>query len=123
MKILKDKKIISLIVVLVMFTAFYFIVVNKISYAFSDNYDEEEAYKKTIEIIEKSASKYGNDNLELFEEEQIIYVKVQDLIDNNYLVANDSGQIKNPLNVKQNLNSNIIKLKYDKEKIYVEVDA
>lgn len=123
MKIFKDKNVIGLIVILVIFTIGYFLLVNKISYAFSNDYDVEKSYNTILSLIEKSAIKYGEQNLELFDKENIIYIKVQDLIDHNLLIANEDGNIKNPLDKKENMNSNIIKIKYENENFEVEVDS
>lgn len=123
MKLLKDKKIIILAFILFLFSIGYFIIVNKISYAFSNNYDLNSLYENTIETIKKCAVKYGENNLELFENEKIIYVKVQDLIDANLLIANEDGNINNPLKENVILNSNIIKIKYENGKITAEVDS
>ena len=122
MKFLKDKKIVGLIVVLVVFTVIYFVAVNKVSYAFSDVYDVNDSYHKTIDTIKKCAEAYGEQNLDMFKKDNIVYIKVQDLIDNKMLVPNSSGNIDNPLKNNETLNSNIIKLKYEDEKIIVEVD-
>lgn len=123
MKIFKDKKIIFLTIILVVFTIGYFVVVNKVSYAFSNNYDLEKAYNNTIKTIEECAIAYGEKNPDLFNEENIVYIKVQDLIDNELLVANKDGNIQNPLKENETLNTNIVKIKKEKEKISVEVDS
>jgi len=120
---LKDKKIVFLGIILVVFTIGYFAIANKISYAFSNDYDFQKAYNRMIETIEKCAIAYGENNIELLKDEKTLYIKVQDLIDNNLLVPNESGNIVNPLNAKENLNSNLIKLKYENKEITVEIDS
>lgn len=123
MKMIKDKKIIILAIVLTIFTIGYFVIVNKISYAFANNYDLTSVYENRIETIKKCAIAYGENNLDLFKEEKIIYVKVQDLIDNNLLAANAEGNIINPLKENETLNTNIIKIKYENDEITAEVDS
>lgn len=123
MKMFKDKKIIFLAAILAVFTIGYFVAVNKISYAFSDNYDLEKAYDNTIKTIEECAIAYGEKNSDLFNEENIIYIKVQDLIDNEILVTNKDGNIQNPLKENETLNTKIVKIKKEKDKISVEVDS
>jgi len=123
MKALKDRKFIILIIILTVFTIGYFIVANKISYAFSNNYDLNALYESTINTIEKSAVSYGENNLDLFKDEKTIYIKVQDLIDNNFLATNEDGIIQNPLKEKESLNSNVIKIKYENKKITVDIDS
>ena len=92
MKIWQDKKIIALGIILMVFTIGYFIIVNKISYAFETNYNVEEEYNSTIETIKASAIAYGSNHLDLFNESDTVYIKVQDLIDANLLVPNDDGK-------------------------------
>jgi hypothetical protein len=123
MKILKDKKIIALAIVLMVFTIVYFVVVNKISYAFSNDFNTDKDYEKVVDIIKESAIVYAEKNKGLFKEDKIIYIKVQDLIDNNLLIANANGEIVNPLNKTQNMNSNIIKIKLEDDKFIAEVDS
>ena len=123
MKIFKDKKVILLVMILMIFTIGYFIVVNKVSYAFSNNYNLETAYDNVIKTIKECAIAYGKNNSKLFEEDDIVYIKVQDLIDSNLLIANIEGNITNPLKENATLNSNIIKIKKENEKFTVEVDG
>lgn len=123
MKRVKDKKMIILAVVLLIFTISYFIIANKISYAFENNYDLNNSYNDTIDTIKKCAIAYAKENKNLFNKEKIIYIKVQDLIDNSLLVANENGDIVNPLKNSENLNSNIIKIKYEGEEFTAEVDS
>lgn len=122
MKIFKDKKIIALLIILVVFTIGYFIIVNKVSYAFQVNSNEKESYDALINVIKECSKKYGIDNPSIFNEEKIAYIKVQDLIDNNLLLTNEDGNIYNPLDKKIIMNSNVIKLKKDKEEIIVEIN-
>ena len=123
MKIIKDKKIIALAIILMVFTIGYFIIANHISYAFSEEFDSSYVYDKTIEIIKEAAISYANQKDELFKEDNIVYVKVQDLIDHNLLATNEDGNIINPLKKEENLNSNIIKIKKNKDGISAEVDS
>ena len=123
MNLLKDKKFIVFVVFVILFTAIYYVAANKISYAFTTDYDINKAFTTTIETIKKCAVAYGKQNLDMFKEEKIIYIKVQDLIDNNFLVPDEKGNIVNPLKNNETLNSNVIKLKYENEEILVEVDS
>ena len=123
MKLIKDKKIIALIVLLLVFTIGYFVIITKMSYAFSYDYDANKSYSIVIDTIKKCATAYGEKNPDLFKDEKVIYIKVQDLIDNNLLVPNEEGNIVNPLNTEETLNTNIIKIKNEDDKISVEVDS
>ncbi len=123
MKLLKDRKIIVLIVILVVFTISYFVIANKISYAFEIADDSEAQYNLIIDNIKNSAIAYGKNNTNLFSENNIIYIKVQDLIDNKFLIPDEDGNLINPLKNSENLNSNVVKIKYENEKFTVEVDS
>ena len=119
MKKLNDKKLLALGIVLVIFTFGYFLIVNKISYAFVNNYDPNNVYDET------SALKYGNDNVTVLEqsENKTIYPKVQDLIDSGYLVPNnENGLLINPMDTSENFNSTLIKIKYENGQITAHVE-
>ena len=121
MKKIKDKKIIVLAVILIVFTIGYFIIVNKISYAFDNNYDLTWAYNNTMNTIKKCAIAYGKDNIDSFNDEGLLYIEVQSLIDNGYIATNEAGNIVNSLNNKENLNNKKIRLKYENKEISAEI--
>ncbi len=122
MKILKDKKMIVLIGILVVFTIGYFMAVNKISHAFGEPYDPNDLYEVTMDTIRKSAIAYGENHTDLFQNDNIVYIKVQDLIDSSLLVPNEEGKIINPLDTKETLNLNVVKIKYEDSMFDAEVD-
>ncbi len=117
-KVLNDKKIIVLILALLIFTVGYFSIINKVSYAFTDN-NQEKNYDKLIEIIKDSAEYYGEKHKDIFKEEKIAYIKIQDLIDDTCLAADENGLVINPVN-NETLNSKVIKLKSGEKGIDVE---
>lgn len=121
MKKIKDKKIIILALILVVFTICYFTIVNKVSYSFEDNYDFSIALKNKEDIITKCAEKYGKDNLESFSKEGLMYITVQNLVDNGCLIPNESGNIINLNDPKEFLNSKKIRIKNENEKISAEI--
>ena len=122
-KFLKDKKLIALVAILLIFTIGYFTIANKISYAFVIDYDRDKEYENTIDIIKKSAIVYGEKNPDLFKENNTIYIKVQDLIDKNFLIGDENGDIINPLEENETLNSNVVKIKFEDDKVSAEVDS
>ena len=83
MKYLSDKKIICLILILAVFTIGYFIIVNRVSYAFSSSIDQDELYAEMIDTIKLASTKYAEKNKDKFEDSNIMVIKVQDLVDNN----------------------------------------
>jgi len=118
---IKDKKIIILALILIVFSIGYFIIVNKVSYAFENNNDLKFIYESKIETIVECAEVYGKNNLDSFNEEGILYITVQNLIDNGYLAPDENGNIINILNDNENLNDKKIRIKKDGEKIKAEI--
>ena len=74
-------------------------------------------------MIKKCALTYASNNKNLFKEENIVYIKVQDLIDSNILLANEEGIITNPLKNNESMNNNVVKLKLEDGKVDVTVDG
>ncbi len=125
MSVLKDKKVVALAIILLIFTVFYFVIANKISYAFEDDMDSQEIYNNTLDIIKKSAIAYGEDNLELLmnSEDKTIYPQIQELIDKGYLIPNnENGNMTNPNDNKEILNSTWVKIKYVDGKISADIN-
>lgn len=123
MKFIKDKKVIMLIAIIFVFTISYFIVVNHVSFAFSNKYDVNKSYSTLIDTIKQCSIAYAKNNPNLFKNDNIIYIKVQDLIDSNLLVTNNNENIINPIDQTSSLNSNIIKIKIENDEIVVSVDS
>lgn len=121
MKKIKDKKIIVLILILLIFTVSYFVIVNKVSYAFDDNVDLDKFYSSRLDVITTCAVAYGKANIKEFNEEGLLYITVQTLVDNNYLVANSDGIVENYLNDKEPLNEKKIRIKNENDEISAEV--
>ncbi len=120
-KMLKDKKIIALIIVLSVFTLGYFILVNKVSYAFVQTSNLDELYEVTINAIKETSVVYAQQNMDKFEN-NILSFSVQDLVDNKLVVTNSEGEVANPKNSKEPLNSHVITVKYIDGKYEVKVD-
>ncbi len=123
MKIFKDKKIIALCSILLLFTIFYFVSIFKISYAFQESETSKYVYDKMIETIKLSAEKYAKENANKFKEEDTIYLKIQDLIDANLLATNSEGNIVNPTNKDDILNTKVLKIKKEDKNYIVEIDG
>ncbi len=122
MNLYKDKKIIALGIVLLVFTIMYFIVVNRMSYAFETENLSKDSYNSLISTIKECAKAYASHNMELFKEETTVYIKIQDLIDSNFLIPNNGENVVNPIDNTTILNSNIIKIKKEDNSFSVEVD-
>lgn len=111
---------IELLVVIAVFGIVYFVAANKISYAFSTDYDTE-LYNQTLNYIETSAKIYGEYNLALFEEEKEVYVTVGELAEKNIVLANTEGTVNDPRDENKNLNNMKIKLTYKNDKVTAKV--
>jgi hypothetical protein len=95
---------------LFVFTIFYFVSANNISHAFE--YDEaQENYNMRINFIKSMADIYAKRNMELFDEGNVIYITVQDLVDNGLIEAdNDNGDVKDPTSEVKTFNDLKIRL-------------
>ena len=121
MELFKDKKFVVFIIIMVIFSFTYFIVANKISYAFKTDDSLKESYDITLKTIEKSAIVYATKNQKLFKDEKRVYIKVQDLINNQMLSGNADGNVINPLNGDK-LNEKVIELKKENDKIIATIE-
>lgn len=121
MKKIKDKKIVILIAVLLVFSIAYFTIANKISYAFENSYDLTGAYDLRIKNITEHAELYGNDHLEDFNDEGLLYIAVQTLIDEEYLVASEDGTLDNYFDESTPLNNKKIRIKNIEGNITAEI--
>lgn len=111
---IKSKNIIlyEMLAVLAIFTIIYFVAVTKASYAFA--YDNANSlYENKINLINKMAILYGENNLDLFTEEDTLYITVADLVEKEYLLADDdNGNVKDPTSDVKNLNEIRIRISY-----------
>lgn len=121
MKQIKDIKIIVLILILAVFTIGYFIIANKVSYAFEVNYDLKDIEDNKISVIKKCAETYGRDHKEDFNDEGLIYITVQNLIDEGYLASNSDGKIISLNDTSMEFNDKKIRIKLDNDKILAEI--
>jgi len=81
--------VIELVIVIAIVSVFSFVAINKASYAFSDKGSNDAVLKEQqTELIEKAAQKYGEAHSEIFEESDTTYIRVSDLISEDYLLNN-----------------------------------
>lgn len=111
---------VELIIVFAIFGIFYFVAANKVSYAFSVDY-QSEMYNQTISSIENSAVIYGENNLELFDEEKTIYLTIGELAEKNAIFVNKEGVVYDPRNEDKKLNDVKVKLTYKNNKVSAKV--
>ena len=112
---------VELLVFLGLFTICYFVIVNKVSYSFSGD-TEQEMYAVTINSIEKQSVVYGQNEKDLFKDKSSIYVTVEDLIKKGYYFADDEeGNVEDPRDTSKNLNDVKIKITNKNGKITAKV--
>ena len=95
---MKNKNVLLYIAIgiVVLFTAVYFVVANKISYAFAAE-EETMLLDGKLNSLSMMAQLYGENNLDLFNEDDTIYVTVNELVEKGYVLADDDkGNVKDP---------------------------
>ena len=102
---------VDLIIVIVLISIVAFITINKTALAFENKTADYE--NDMIALIEEEAKNYALDNLELFADNNIVYINVNDLVENNYMFGNKDGLIVHPSEPNKNYNDNKVKLEYD----------
>ena len=108
------------IAVFALFSIIYFVVANKVSYAFA--YDENAAlYESKINVISKGAQVYGETNLSLFDEDDTIYVTVDELIKNGYIMVDETGKIKDPTSDVKYMNDLKVRISLKNGKVTTKV--
>lgn len=111
--------VMELLVVLIVLGVVTLGVLTTTSNAFKDN--SKDLYKEKTTLIEHQAVMYGK-TLESLKEEGSLMITVSDLIEKEYLVADDSnGNVVDPRNSKATLNGLKIKLSYNDGNIVAEV--
>ena len=121
MEKLKDIKLLSCLAVLLVFTIGYFLMVNKISYAFDNSVDLSKSHDNKIKVIEECSKKYASINDNLFNEDDTIYIKVSDLVKADLLTTNREENVVDILNGKI-LDDNVIKIKKEQDNYIIEVN-
>lgn len=100
--------------IIVIFSFVYFIVANKVSYAF-DYDDKEELYNSRIMLIKKAAENYGEKNDKKFKD-NTLYITVDELVKDSYLIADDDkGNYLDPRSEVKTLNNIKIRVQKDKK--------
>ena len=119
----KSKNILlyEMIAILALFTIIYFVAANRVSYAFSDD-GLKKLYDNKIALIDKMAKMYGENNQDLFEEDDTLYITVKELAEKGYLLADDEdGNVKDPMSEVKTLNDIKIRITNQNGKIDTKV--
>ncbi len=95
--------------VLFVFTIVYFVVANNMSYAFVNN-DEEITYNHVIVEIKNASANFISSHEDLFNEEDIVYIIVDDLVNEGLLEADSDGKVKDPSSPVKTFNNVKIRL-------------
>ncbi len=108
MRKIKNWQLYASLIIICVFSIFYFATMNKYSYAFA--YDKEKEQKANqLMLINKCAEVYAENNSKLFSDKDTIYITVNDLVTNNILPAEDGKVYEAGSNVKL-LNDNKIRI-------------
>lgn len=92
----------ELVIVLAVFTVVYFSGVILVSHSF--NYSpENDEYTAKLDLIKTQALLYAKDHIEEFDDNKLI-IYANDLVKNNYLSADESGNVVDPREDTKNLN-------------------
>ncbi len=110
----------ELLMVVVVFSIIYFIGVSSITNIFSYN-KEDVAYEEKLNLIKKQATTYAIMNEGFFEEKNIVYIYVKDLVEANYLATNEEGIVKDPRHINKNLNNLKIKIIKENDEIKANI--
>ncbi len=100
---------IILLIVLGIFTIGYFFIVNKFSYVFDVDF-EEDLYELKIASIERQSEIYAQGHSELFSESNDIYLTVEDLVTENVIISNNAGNVIDPRDNEKTLNDLKVKI-------------
>jgi len=107
-KNLKNRYLYYIAAVLVVFSATYFIFVGYVSHYFDVSNANKDLYDKTVSYIKRSAEAYGERRKEIFNESGVAYIKVQDLVDNGFIVTDMNGNVVDYMNEGLSMNDNVI---------------
>lgn len=113
---------VEILIVILVIGIIYFIAANNVSYAFEVNY-EEALFDQTVESIEKMATMYGMQNLELFAEEKDYYITVGELAEQGVILNDGEGKVIDPRNEDKTLNDLKVKLTYENEEVTAKLLA
>ena len=116
----KGYSAIELILTIVVFSVIYFVAANYISYNFDVNY-EEDLYNLTISSIEKQAALYGENNTEIFAENNDVYMTIEQLAAANAIISTSEGVVADPRDDSKTLNDIRVKITNDDDEITAEV--
>ncbi len=110
---------IVLVALIGIFSVIYFIIANKISYNFQGDFVND-LYDLKMESISMQAQIYGDNNPDLFNENKDVYITVDELAQNDYVLNND-GVVIDPRDETKTLNDLKIKLTYENEKVTAKI--
>lgn len=111
---------IILLIVLGIFTIGYFFIVNKFSYVFDVDF-EEDLYELKIASIERQSEIYAQGHSELFSESNDIYLTVEDLVTENVIISNNAGNVIDPRDNEKTLNDLKVKITNKDNEIIAKV--
>ena len=120
----KGSTIIEMLIVVAAFTIVYLIGMVYVSHSFPNN-DLDSSYNNKITIIEAAAKQYAEDNegIVFVDGKKSATIYVKELIKNNYLAANENGDLEDPRDISKNLNDLKITITKKNSKIEAKVKS
>lgn len=119
MRKIKNWQLYASLIIICVFSIFYFITMNKYSYAFA--YDKEKEQKvNQLMLINKCAEIYAENNSKLFSDKDTIYITVNDLVTGGILPSEDGKVYEAGSNVKL-LNDNKIRITLADDKYTIKL--
>ena len=116
----KGYTVVELVIVLAVFSLYYFIGVGEIAKDINVNY-EDTMYEQKIAAIEEQASIYAKSKDELFKDSDTIYLTVKELADAAAIISNKDGEVLDPRDGKSNLNEIKVKITNIDSKVTAKV--
>ena len=113
-----------MLIVVAAFTIVYLIGMVYVSHSFPNN-DLDSSYNNKITIIEAAAKRYAEDNegIVFVDGKKSATIYVKELIKNNYLAANENGDLEDPRDISKNLNDLKITITKKNSKIEAKVKS
>lgn len=112
--------VVELVVVLGIFSIFYFSMVGIVSSKIDVKF-EEEMFNNKISTIEKQAEIYAKNSEKLFESSNSVYMTVKDLAQLNVIITNKEGVVVDPRNDNNDLNNLKVKITNENNEISAKV--
>lgn len=111
---------VELLIVIGIFSVFYFASAIIVSKNFKGNYINE-LYDQKIAAIETQAAIYGENKEDFFKEDDSVYMTISELALENVIVSNEEGVVTDPRNSEKSLGDLRVKISKEDDKVTAKV--